>query len=175
MTASGPSRSPLRVAVIGAGMASPEEVEMARALGRALGEAGAVVVTGGLGGGMEAASRGCVEGGGTTLGILPGSSAEAANPWVGIPLPTGLGEARNALVVRAGEAVVAVGGEWGTLSEIALARKMGRDVLLLGTATWDLPLKTLDNPEKAAAWALQQARFRREEGSAPPPPKGGQA
>ena len=151
----------LRVSVVGAGTASPEEAEMAEALGRALGKAGAVVVTGGLGGVMEAASRGCVKEGGLTVGILPGGEAGSANPWVRIPLATGMGEARNALVVRAGEAVVAVGGGWGTLSEIALARKMGRAVALLGTPPGHLSLPRMVSPEAAAEWALGQARAAR--------------
>ena len=105
-----------RVSVIGAGQASPEESALARELGDALGRAGAIVFTGGLGGVMEAASMGCVEAGGTTVGILPGSDPAEANRWVTIPMATGMGEARNALVVRAGQVAVAVGGGWGTLS-----------------------------------------------------------
>ena len=112
---------------------------------------------------MEEAARGCVEGGGRTLGILPGDDARAANPWIALPLPSGLGEARNALVVRAGEAVVAVGGGWGTLSEIALARKMGREVGLLGTPPAEaLALRRFEEPGEAAAWALEQAAQARE-------------
>ena len=117
---------------------------------------------------MEAASRGCAEVGGTTLGYLPGTEPGAANPWVGIPLATGLGEARNVLVVRAGEAVVAVGGSWGTLSEIALARKMGRKVIVLGEPPADLGLQKASSAQAAAAWALQQAALSRRGGSAPP-------
>ncbi|MFC1662178.1 TIGR00725 family protein [Gemmatimonadota bacterium] len=148
---------PLRVSVVGAGQASPEESAMAEALGRALGAAGALVITGGLGGVMAAASRGCAEAGGIAVGILPGGDAAMANPWVRIPIATGLGEARNALVVRSGEAVVAVGGSWGTLSEIALACRMGISVALLGNPPADLPLHRPENPEEAAAWALREA------------------
>jgi uncharacterized protein (TIGR00725 family) len=154
---SGPRRgtpSP-RISVIGAGAPSPEEARLAFELGRALGKAGAVVITGGLGGVMEAASRGCAEAGGTTVGILPGPDAAQANRWCSIPLATGMGEARNALVVRAGQAAVAVGGGWGTLSEIALARKMGREVALLGTPPCDLDLPTFSSAQEAARWALQ--------------------
>lgn len=147
----------VRITVIGAGHASPKELALAEALGRALGRAGAVVVTGGLGGVMEAASRGCLEAGGLTVGFLPGSDPSAANPWVSIPLATGMGEARNALVVRAGEAVVAVGGGWGTLSEIGLAKKMGREVTLLGDPPCDLPLHRSRTGEAAAEWALRRA------------------
>jgi uncharacterized protein (TIGR00725 family) len=124
------------VAVIGAGDASGQEVEAAEEVGRALGAAGAVLVCGGLGGVMEGACRGAAEAGGTTVGILPGVRREDGNPWLHLALPTGLGEARNALVVRAADAVVAVGGEWGTLSEIALARKCG--VPVIGLGTWEL-------------------------------------
>ena len=145
---------PPRISVIGAGKASQVERTLARTLGRALGEAGAVVITGGLGGVMEAASLGCREGGGVTVGFLPGPDPWAANPWVLLPLATGMGEARNALVVRAGEVAVAVGGAWGTLSEIALARKMGRDVAVLGECRWDVPLPRMKTAEEAAAWAL---------------------
>jgi len=85
---------------------------------------------------MEAACRGAKEGGGTTLGILPGLDRAEANPYVDVAVPTGLGEARNALVVRAADALIAVGGEWGTLSEIALAKRAGKRVVGLGT--WEL-------------------------------------
>ena len=151
-----PGKSLVRITVIGAGHASPKEIGLAEALGRALGTAGAVVVTGGLGGVMEAASRGCLEAGGLTIGFLPGSDPSAANPWVSIPLATGMGEARNALVVRAGEVVVAVGGGWGTLSEIGLAKKMGREVTLLGDSPCDLPLHRSSTGEAAAEWALSK-------------------
>jgi len=164
---SGPGEQPLRISVIGAGEASPEERRLAEAVGRALAEAGAVVVTGGLGGVMEAASKGCVEAGGTALGFLPGRDTAKANPWVTFPLATGMGESRNSLVVRAGEAVVAIGGSWGTLSEIALARKMGHSVVLLADPPVELPLPRAERPEEAAAWALQQAVKRRKGGSAP--------
>jgi len=148
-------KAPVRVSVIGAGDASSSEVALAEALGGALGRAGAVVVTGGLGGVMEAASRGCVEAGGLTVGILPGPDPSQANPWVRVPLATGMGEARNSLVVRAGEAVVAVGGGWGTLSEIALAMKMGREVCLLGHPPCDLSIPRMTTGEEAAEWALR--------------------
>jgi uncharacterized protein (TIGR00725 family) len=95
-----------------------------------------VVVCGGLGGVMEAACRGAKDAGGTTVGILPGSDRAAANPFVDVAIPTGLGEARNALVVRAADALIAVGGGYGTLSEIALALKAGKPVV--GVGTWDI-------------------------------------
>ncbi len=162
----GARKPPLRISVIGAGVASPEECRLAEAVGKTLAEAGAVVVTGGLGGVMAAASKGCVEAGGTAVGFLPGRDTSEANGWVTLPLATGMGESRNSLVVRAGEAVVAIGGSWGTLSEIALARKMGHSVVLLGEPPVELPLPRAERPEEAAAWALQQAIKRRKGGSA---------
>jgi len=95
-----------------------------------------VVVTGGHSGVMEAASKGAREAGGTALGILPGADRREANQWVSVAVPTGMGEARNALVVRAADALIAVGGAWGTLSEIALARKTGKHVA--GIGSWEL-------------------------------------
>ena len=124
------------VAVVGPGEASREELELAEAVGRAVAERGAVVVCGGLGGAMEAACRGAKDAAGTTVGILPGSDRAAANEFVDVAIATGLGEARNALVVRAADVLIAVGGSWGTLSEIALALRTGRRVVGLGT--WEL-------------------------------------
>jgi|SRR6185437_5725281 len=113
-----------------------EAEALAEEVGRRLAEAGAVVVCGGLAGVMAAACRGAATAGGVTVGLLPGEDRAAANPWVAIPVPTGLGELRNGLVVRASDAVVAVGGSYGTLSEVALALKAGKTVAGLGT--WSL-------------------------------------
>src|SRR4051794_41645128 len=124
------------IAIVGPGSAESPELEAAEEAGAAVAEAGAGVVCGGLGGVMEAACRGARSRGGLTLGLLPGLDREAANGWVVVAVPTGLGEARNALVVRAADAVVAVGGGWGTLSEIALALKAGIPVIGLGT--WEV-------------------------------------
>ena len=160
-----PKTPPFRISVIGAGEASPEECRLAESVGRFLAEAGAIVVTGGLGGVMEAASRACQEAGGRTVGFLPGRDVSGANRWVELPIATAMGESRNSLVVRAGEAVVAIGGSWGTLSEIALARKMGRSVVLLGKPPVTLPLPKAKQPEEAAAWAIHQAEKHRTGGS----------
>jgi uncharacterized protein (TIGR00725 family) len=122
------------IAIVGPGSAEPRELEAAEEAGAAVAEAGAGLVCGGLGGVMEAACRGARSRGGMTLGLLPGADREAANGWVLVAVPTGLGEARNALVVRAADAVVAIGGGWGTLSEIALALKTG--VPVVGVETW---------------------------------------
>jgi uncharacterized protein (TIGR00725 family) len=124
------------VAVVGSGEAAPEEEAIAEAVGRRLAEAGYDVVCGGLGGVMAAACRGAVGAGGTTVGLLPGLDRSAANPWVKVAIPTGLGEARNTLVVRTADAVIAIGGEYGTLSEIAFALKTG--VPVVGIDTWHL-------------------------------------
>jgi uncharacterized protein (TIGR00725 family) len=124
------------VAVVGPGDAAPDQEAVAEEVGRLLARRGAVVVCGGLGGVMEAACRGARGEGGTTVGILPGPDRGAANPHVSVAVPTGLGEARNALVVRAADAIIAVGGAYGTLSEIALALKAGKPVIGLGT--WEI-------------------------------------
>jgi uncharacterized protein (TIGR00725 family) len=124
------------VAVIGSASCSREVAARAEAVGREIALRGAVLVCGGRGGVMEAACRGAQAEGGTTIGILPGTSRQEANAYVDIPIATGLGEARNAIVVGTADAVVAVSGGFGTLSEIGLALKMGLPVVGLGT--WEL-------------------------------------
>jgi len=149
---------PLRIAVCGAGSADRALERLAERVGERVARAGAVLVTGGLGGVMEAAARGAVGGDGLTVGVLPGTDAAAANPWIAVPLPTGLGEARNALVVRFADAVIAVGGEWGTLSEIALAMRTGVPVVLLApTLAAGLGLETATDADEAVAKALAHA------------------
>lgn len=123
-------------------------------MGRELGSRGVVVVTGGLGGVMEAACRGARQVGGTTIGILPGTDRAAANPYVDVAIPTGLGEARNALVVRAADALIAIGGAYGTLSEIAFALKAGKRVVGLGTWAID-GVEAVDSPAAAAESVLR--------------------
>lgn len=124
------------VAVVGDGHCSPEVAALAETVGRELARRGAVLVCGGLGGVMEAACRGARAAGGLTIGILPGALRHEANPYVDIPIVTGMGEARNVLVVQSSQAVIAVHGEYGTLSEIAHALKLGIPVVGLGT--WEL-------------------------------------
>ena len=126
----------VQIAVVGASDPTPEQEAAAEQVGAALASMGAVVVCGGLGGVMAAACRGAKGAGGTTVGILPGVDPADANPWVDVVVPTGMGEARNALVVASASAVVAIGGGYGTLSEIALARRAGKTVVGLGT--WSL-------------------------------------
>ncbi len=124
------------IAVIGAGQCSEEIAQVAEAVGRELARRGAILVCGGLGGVMEAACRGAKAEGGLTIGILPGSTSHEGNPYVDIPVVTGLGEARNIVVVRTSQAVIAVNGEYGTLSEIAYALKLG--IPVVGLNTWQL-------------------------------------
>ena len=122
--------------MVGSADADGELAGVAEQVGACLAARGAVVVCGGLGGVMEAACRGARNGGATTIAILPGGDRREASPSVEIAIATGLGEARNALVARAADAMIAVGGEYGTLSEIALALKYGTPVV--GIATWEL-------------------------------------
>ncbi len=124
------------VAVVGAGECDPATAKLAEQVGELLARAGAVVVCGGMSGVMEAVCRGAKRAGGTTLGILPTSSRADANAWVDVAVPTGMGEMRNALVVRSADALIAIGGEFGTLSEIAFALKIGKPVV--GLDTWEL-------------------------------------
>jgi uncharacterized protein (TIGR00725 family) len=144
---------------------APEDVAaQCESVGRAVARAGAVLVCGGLGGAMEAAARGAAAEGGTVLGILPGTDRGAANAFVTVAVATGMGEMRNALIVRAADAVIAVGGEFGTLSEIALALKAEKPVVGLGT--WVLakadgpvadPIVRAGTPDEAVATAIRLA------------------
>jgi uncharacterized protein (TIGR00725 family) len=115
--------------VIGPSACPGDLFELAREIGRRLAEAGFTIVTGGEGGAMEAASKGAGEAGGMAVGVLPGLDRSRANDYAEITIPTGIGHARNLAVVASGDVVVAVGGEWGTLSEIALAGVIGRPVV----------------------------------------------
>ena len=124
------------IAVIGGSQASKEEVKLAEKVGRELAKQGATLVCGGLGGIMEAACRGAQSEGGVTIGILPGGSRQTANPYVQIPIVTNLGEARNVVVVKSAEAVIAIGGGYGTLSEIGHALRNG--IPVIGLNTWSL-------------------------------------
>ena len=124
------------IAVIGGGQPSPQEAQLAEAVGRELAVRGAILVCGGLGGVMEAACKGAQSEGGVTVGILPGESRQAANPYVQIPIVTGIGYARNAVVVKSAQAVIAVGGSYGTLSEIGHALNSG--IPVIGLNTWSL-------------------------------------
>jgi uncharacterized protein (TIGR00725 family) len=147
------------VAVVGPGEATADEERCAEAVGRGVAAGGAVLVCGGLGGVMAAACRGASQAGGTAVGILPGSERVAANEWVAVAIPTGLGELRNGLVVRAADAVVAVGGAYGTLSEIALALKTG--VPVVGIGSWQIDgVEAVDSAQDAVTRALALASRR---------------
>lgn len=141
------------IAVIGAGRCSSDVATLAEAVGRELAQHGAVLVCGGLGGVMEEACRGAKSAGGLTVGILPGTSHTDANRYVDVPIVTGMGEARNVLVIRSAQAVIAVHGEYGTLSEIAHALKLG--VPVVGLNTWHL---RKDGQEYEAIVRAQTAR-----------------
>ncbi|MFL5863052.1 MAG: TIGR00725 family protein [Solirubrobacteraceae bacterium] len=144
------------IAVVGASRPSPEQEQAAEEVGRGLGAAGAIVITGGRGGVMAAASRGAHEAGAVVVGILPGRDRRDANEWVSVALATGMGELRNGLVVGGADAVVAVGGAYGTLSEIALALAAG--VGVVGYDTWAIEgVELADTPAAAVARALELA------------------
>jgi uncharacterized protein (TIGR00725 family) len=155
------------VAVCGPDPCSPDVAEQAEKVGRLLAQAGAVLVCGGLGGSMEAAARGSAEAGGTVLGILPGANRSGGNPYLTLSIPTGMGEGRNTLIVRSSDALIAVAGEFGTLSEIAFALKTG--VPVVGLGTWELSkagrrveaFPQVSSPEEAVREALRLAAGRR--------------
>lgn len=157
---------PLFIAVIGENDPPPRLAALAEAVGAEIAAAGAVLICGGLGGAMEAACRGAHSRGGVTIGILPGTRHGEANPYVTYAIPTGLGHARNLLVARSAHAVIAVGGKYGTLSEIAFAKIEGTPVI--GLDTWDLrragqedvPIQQARDSKEAVALALAAARKR---------------
>lgn len=130
------TRKPI-VAVIGAGQATPAEAERAYQVGQRIAQKGAVCVTGGLWGIMEAASHGAHDAGGLVMGVLPGSLATTANPYVDLPIVTNMGHARNVILCHTADLIVALGGHYGTLSEIAIALKIGKTVV--GLDTPDVP------------------------------------
>jgi uncharacterized protein (TIGR00725 family) len=154
----------LYIGVAGASRPAPGLLEQAEVLGRRLAEAGAVVVCGGGPGVMEAVCRGARSAGGTTVGLLPGLDRREGNPYLSVAVPTGMGQGRNLLLVRSSDAVVAVGGGFGTLSEIALALRTG--VPVVGLATWSLHLDAVPvdafpvagDAETAARLAIDAAR-----------------
>ena len=124
------------IAVIGGSQASTKEIKMAEGVGRELAKKGAILVCGGLGGVMEATCRGASSEGGITIGILPGENRREANKFVQIPIVTGMGYARNVAVVKSAQAVIAIGGSYGTLSEIGHALQSG--IPVIGINTWSL-------------------------------------
>jgi uncharacterized protein (TIGR00725 family) len=142
------------VAVCGASDATPAQLEAAREVGRLLAQKGAIVINGGFGGVMGAASEGAAGEGGTVIGILPDADRAGANPHLTVALASGLGQARNTLIVTAADSVIAIGAGWGTLSEIALARRLERPVFALDT--WDVKgLDKVRSPAEAVRRALE--------------------
>ena len=135
--------------VIGAGSCTTEVYEQARRVGAGIARAGGVLVCGGLGGVMEGACRGAREAGGETVGVLPGPDKASANPYVSMPIVTDLGHARNVLIVRTSDLIIAVSGGYGTLSEISIALKLGKPII--GLHTWpDMEgVEYVNNPEEA--------------------------
>lgn len=147
------------IAVVGGGSCSAEVAKLAEEVGRGLAEQGAVLMCGGLGGVMEAACRGAKSAGGLTIGVLPGDNRHSANPYVDIPIVTGMGYARNVIIARSAQAVVAVDGSYGTLSEIAHALQSG--VPVIGLGTWSLSLQGQEDssvvPAQSSGEAVRKA------------------
>src|ERR671930_2664477 len=143
-----------QVAVIGSGR---EHEARAEEIGRLLAERGCTVVTGGLGEVMAGAARGAKSAGGTTIGIVPGESRGAANEWIDHVVVTGIGHARNLAVVASGDAVIAVGGRWGTLAEIGFASRLGRPIVILEPG-WQIEgVERAETPAEAVERALSLA------------------
>ncbi|TET51872.1 MAG: TIGR00725 family protein [Anaerolineales bacterium] len=162
---------PIIIGVIGGRRATSAEEQAAQVVGERIAQAGAVLICGGCLGVMEASCRGAKDGGGLTIGVLPGNSREAANPYVDLPIVTGIGEARNSIIARTAHAVVAIGGSYGTLSEIAYSVAFGTPVVGLGT--WHMereghapsPIVRAATPEEAAKRALELAQERQDAAS----------
>jgi uncharacterized protein (TIGR00725 family) len=157
-----------QIAVIGKGAPDAELAPLAEEVGRRIAESGAVLVCGGMGGVMEAAARGARAAGGDVIGILPGEDPGSANPDVTHAVATGIGHARNLAVVASGDAVIAIGGEWGTLAEIGFAQRLGRRVVTL--RSWEVTgpgemkkgsgIETVEEPGAAVELVLGRARAR---------------
>ncbi|HMK59853.1 MAG TPA: TIGR00725 family protein [Dissulfurispiraceae bacterium] len=142
------------IGVIGAGRANDRELELAERTGKLIAEHGAILVCGGLGGVMEAAARGAKSAGGLTVGILPQPTKEMANSYIDVPIATGFGEGRNVIIIRTADVLITIGGEYGTLSELAFALKMGKPVI--GINTWNIKgIIEADTPDTAIDKALQ--------------------
>ena len=162
------NQRPIIIAVIGGSNAAPKDLDAAYQVGLELAKRGAIVLCGGLTGVMEAVCRGAKEAGGTTVGIMPGNTSEEANPYVDIPIPTGMGYARNAIVARAGQAIIAIDGAYGTLSEIG--HGLGDGTPIVGLNTWqftidgkaDTTIVKADTPLDAVEKALAYAKARQD-------------
>src|SRR3712207_3340897 len=159
-----PDQLPFRIAVCGTSQPDATLFAQAEEVGLRLARSRAVVLCGGLGGVMEAVCRGARQAGGLTIGLLPSKDAQTANPYVLLPIATGMHEARNVVLINSAEAVIAIGGGWGTLSEIALARRA--DLAVYGLHTWEpsgaVPLvEAVASPEEAVERGLDAARQKR--------------
>jgi hypothetical protein len=145
---------PIYMAVIGGGEVSPEIAALAREVGRQVARRGAVLLCGGLGGVMAAAAKGAQEAGGVSVGILPDGDRRRANPYLTYAIATNLGHARNMLIAHSADALIAVDGSFGTISEAAIALKLGKPVIAL-EVSWDLPgLRRANSPQEAVDLAL---------------------
>ncbi|MBU1356283.1 MAG: TIGR00725 family protein [Candidatus Edwardsbacteria bacterium] len=147
--------SKIRIGVIGASSCSAKLAQAAYTVGKLIAESGAILICGGMGGVMEAACHGAIEAGGMTVGILPGSSARDGNEFLTVPVVTGLGYARNSIVVQSSQVLIAIGGKYGTLSELAYAAGFG--IPVVGLSTWKIraPIKHVRTPEEAVRMALK--------------------
>jgi uncharacterized protein (TIGR00725 family) len=152
------SKQKLVIAVIGGGRnVTPDLLQTAETVGRCIAQSGAALICGGLGGIMEAACRGACEAGGETIGVLPSNDKESANPWVTLPIATNMGSARNLIIVQSASAVIAVGGAYGTLSEIAFSLDFGKPII--GMQSWDIDpaMQIVKSPEEAVRRAVELA------------------
>lgn len=143
------------IGVIGAGICSPAIEEIAADVGREIARHNAVLICGGLGGVMTAAARGAKEAGGYTIGILPGSHRGEANPYIDFPIATNMGQARNAIIVQTADVLIAIAGEYGTLSEMAMGLKTGKGVVALRTHFQVPGIYPVQNPEQAVTKAFE--------------------
>ena len=146
------------IGVIGGNVCTPEIEKTAEEVGRLIARRGGIIICGGLGGVMEAAAKGAKEAGGTTIGVLPGANPDDANKYIDIPIPTGIGRARNIIIVNASQAVIAIDGKYGTLSEIAFCLQSGVPVVSLFSWNIDKSIITADNPEQAVNIAFSSGK-----------------
>lgn len=145
----------IMVGVIGAGNASATGERLAYRVGELIAQRGAVLVCGGLGGVMAAASKGCFEAGGEVIGVLPGAAADAANPYVTLPIVTNMGHARNVIIAHTADVLIAIEGEHGTVSEMAISLKIGKTVVQLNREPLFADAVVAESPEQALELALQ--------------------
>lgn len=146
----------IQIGVIGGRQVSKGMLKLAEEVGREIAQRNAILICGGLGGVMEAACKGAKEAGGLTVGLLPVSSTDEANPYVDIVIPTGMGVARNAVIIHACEGVIAVGGSYGTLSEMAFARQKEIPIVSLKSWQFDDTIRTAESPEEAVEFVFRQ-------------------